>query len=346
MPPMSENLPEPLLPAKTKKSRSPLVWILGLSAVFFFLFLIGSGIALLGSSGKSAKHKRGAAGALFSDGSVGILEVSGVIMDSKKTLKRLESFEEDDDVKAVVVRLNSPGGSVGPSQEIYEAVRKFKKPIVSSMGSIAASGAFYIAMGTKKIFANAGTLTGSIGVIMEFANIEKLYEWAKIKRFAIKTGKFKDTGSEYREMTAEDRALLQDLVDDVLLQFKQAVADGRKLPMAAVTPIADGRVLSGSQAKKAKLIDEIGTLQDAVDEAAKLAGLTGKPNVVYPEKSRSKLFEMLLDDRTDDNAESGVAPATLFERLAQAFTHGSSASLNKTISGLDPGLYWIWQGAR
>ncbi len=337
------QMPTPLLPEKKKSRLSPLAWILLLSATFFMLFLVVSGVTMMKGGGKSGK-KKGSSAALFGDGSVGVVEVTGVIMDSKKTLKRLEEFEDDDDIKAVVVRLNSPGGSVGPSQEIYEAVRHYKKPIVASMGSIAASGAFYIAMGAKKIYANPGTLTGSIGVIMEFANIEKLYEWAKIKRFAIKTGKFKDSGAEYREMTPEDKALLQTLVDDVLGQFKQAVADGRKLPMDQVTPIADGRVLSGSQALKLKLIDEVGTLHDAVDEAGKLAGIKGKPEVVYPQKGR-RIIEMLLENGSDE-ADSEARSESLVSRIAGALAGGSSASLNKAISGLDPGLYWIWQGAR
>src|SRR4029077_13140783 len=146
----------------------------------------------------------------------------------------------DSDVKAIVLRLNSPGGAVAPSQEIYQAVKNYKKPIVASMSSVAASGAYYVACGAKKVYANPGTITGSIGVIMEFANLEKLYEWAKIKRFSIKTGRFKDVGAEYREMTADERALLQNMVDDVLSQFTLAVSEGRNIPLETVKEIADG----------------------------------------------------------------------------------------------------------
>ena len=185
-------------------------------------------------------------------------EINSVIMDSK-TLAQLKKFDEDKGVKAVVLRLNSPGGSVAPSQEIYEAVKDFKKPVVASMASVAASGVYYIAVGAPIIYANPGTITGSIGVIMEFANLEKLYEWAKIKRYVIKTGKFKDAGGEHREMTPEDRALLQGMIDDVLVQFKTAVAAGRKLSLEDVTKVADGRIFRAIR-PKCQTGGQLGTL--------------------------------------------------------------------------------------
>ncbi len=337
----SRALDEP----SSRKRMGPLAWVLTLSAAFFVLFLIVSGAVFMYRSPGGGAHsgKSGLLGTAGSGGSVGVIELTGVIMDSKKFLKQLDKFEEDDDIKAVVVRLNSPGGAVGPSQEIYDAVRRFKKPIVSSMGSIAASGAFYVAMGTKKVFANAGTITGSIGVIMEFANLEKLYEWARIKRYVIKTGKFKDAGSEYREMTSEERALLQGMIDDVLLQFKQAVVDGRKLTMEKVTSVADGRIFSGSQAKKEKLVDELGGLHEAVAEAARLGGLKGKPEVVYPEKGRGRLMDLLLDQAGDESRSESKASvrSTLIERLLHNFLEGNS--LDSNLSG--PGIYWLWRGA-
>jgi protease-4 len=322
----------------TKPRSNPLTLVLGLSAGFFGIFLVVTGAIYLHKTPGSASG--GGKSGLFSEGSVGIVEINGVIMDSKKTLKTLERFEEEDEIKAVVVRLNSPGGAVAPSQEIYEAVRNYKKPLLVSMSSIAASGAFYVAMGAKKVFANPGTITGSIGVIMEFANIEKLYEWAKIKRYALKTGKYKDAGAEYREMQPEERALLQGMIDNVLGQFKAAVSKGRKLPLEEVTAIADGRVFSGQQAKALKLVDELGTLQDAVDDAAKLAKIKGTPNVVYPDRSgKRKWLDLLLKD--DDKEESRAG-----DSLIGALVGGNGASLQERLTGLAPGIYWLWAGAR
>jgi len=265
-----------------------------------------------------------------------------------KILKQLERFEEDSDVRAVVLRLNSPGGAVAPSQEIYEAVKQFPKPVVASMASVAASGAYYIACGAEKVFANPGTITGSIGVIMEFANLEKLYEWAKVKRFAIKTGRFKDSGADYKSMAPEDRALLQGMVDDVLIQFKKAVAEGREMTMEQVTAVADGRIFSGAQAKRAKLVDELGTLQDAVMEAGKLAKIKGKPNVVYPSKPRrSGLLDLMLDDRASSEDAQSV-----FDLVSKFLGAGASAEapvsarglVREALTGLSPGVYWLWTG--
>jgi protease-4 len=342
--------------APRRPAISPLALVLGLSAAFFVLFLVISGLVFM-ARGPGGDGKTGAASRLFGGGSVGVVELNGVILDSKKVLKNLERFEEEDRIKAVVLRLNSPGGSVAPSQEIYEAVRAFRKPLVVSMGSVAASGAFYIACGAKKVFANPGTLTGSIGVIMEFANLAKLYEWAKIKRYSIKTGRFKDAGAEYREMTPEERELLQRMVDNVLGQFKQAVASGRKLSMESVNAIADGRIVSGQQAKALRLVDELGTLQDAVRDAAKLAKLKGKPNVVYPERKKRRWLDLLLDDTSSEDASDsgegspfgrlsggadGLGRSLL--RLAGLAVPGASEGTVPDVLG--PGIYWVWTGPR
>lgn len=332
-----------------KRSLSPLAIVLSLSAVFFVIFLAVSGMFYLTKSpGGTAPAAKGPS--LFGKGSVAVLEVTGPIMDSKKVLRKLERLEEDTEIRAVVVRLNSPGGAVAPSQEIYEAVKKFKKPVVASMGSVAASGAFYIAMGAKKVYANPGTLTGSIGVIMEMMNLEKLYEWAKIRRFSIKTGKFKDVGAEYREMTPEERQLLQTMVNDVLSQFKKAVAEGRKMTMAEVDAVADGRILSGNQAKDLKLVDTLGTLQEAIEEAAKMAGIKGKPNVVYPDRKRTRWIEFLLDDAgRDENSESArFGGDSVVLRAADALLRGIGGQTPAPNygEGMTPGLYWIWNGYR
>ena len=333
-----------------KRKFSPLTLVLILSGVFFAVFMLVSGIVFMASpSGKPGPSSAG--GSIFGGGTVGVVELNGVIMDSKKILQKLENFADEDSVKAIVVRLNSPGGAVGPSQEIYEAVRAYKKPLVVSMGTVAASGAFYIAMGSKKIYANPGTLTGSIGVIMEFLNLKDLYQWAKIHRYSIKTGKYKDAGAEYRDMAPEERALLQEMLQDVLGQFKKAVQTGRKLSPAQVDAIADGRIMSGAQAKGYKLVDELGTLQDAVNEAARLAKIKGKPTVVYSERAkRRKLLDLLFDDPRDE-VESSLGENRVMTsglgRLISALTKEVTgvSQMETSDPGFMPGIYWLWNGS-
>jgi len=321
-----------------KTSWKPLFIVFGLSGFFFIVFVtVAFTFFSKGINGTDAKSGR----SIFRREAVGVAELNGVIMDSKKFLKTLKKFEEAKEIKAVVVRINSPGGAVAPSQEIYEAVKKFPKPVVASMSSVAASGGFYVAVAAKKVFANPGTITGSIGVIMEFANLEKLYEWAKIKRYSIKTGKFKDAGADYREMQPEERALLQGMVDDVLLQFKTAVSEGRKLPLETVTSVADGRIFSGSQAKAAKLVDELGTLDDAVNEAAKMGGIEGKPRIAVDEPKKKwldLLQELDQGDEDSESSESGLQPW-----WTKAL--GRALGMKPSRISLDPGIYWIWKGA-
>jgi len=287
---------------------------------------------------------------MFSQGSVGVIELNGVIMDSKKTLERLERFEESDEIKGVVLRINSPGGAVAPSQEIYQAVANFKKPLVASMGSVAASGGYYVAMGAKKVYANPGTITGSIGVIMEFANLSKLYEWAKVTRYSIKTGKFKDVGAEYREMRPDERELLQNMVNDVLLQFKEAVAKGRKLPLEQIAKIADGRIFSGTQAKNLHLVDDVGSLQDAINDVATQAHIKGKPSVVYPSSGSRKWLDLIMDNGSKDEseAESETESETgIFGRLASALLgQGPSHDIKSALGVMPAGVYWLWDAAR
>lgn len=335
-----------------KKSWSPLAIVLALSGIFFALFLLVAGIVFFSHGGVRGGRHEAAAG-MFGNGSVGVLELNGVISDSKKTIRKLQNFEDESEVKAIVLRLDSPGGAVAPSQEIYQAIKNSKKPVIASMSSVAASGAYYVACAAKKIYANPGTITGSIGVIMEFLNLSKLYDWAKVQRYSIKTGKFKDVGAEYRDMRDDEKALLQAMVDDVLTQFKQAVSDGRKIPFDQVTQIADGRIFSGSQAKKAKLVDELGSLQDAIDDAAKAGGIKGKPNVVYPEKyHHNKILDLITDsgDDQDDDSESNVGSAQansgaaglpkLIDEIVRSVVQ-TNASSN---AGSAPGIYWLWTG--
>jgi protease-4 len=229
---------------------------------------------------------------------VAVLPISGLITDSEATIEQLKKFAKDDSVKAIVVRLNTPGGGVGPSQEIYEEVRKLrgKKVVVASMGALAASGGYYIACGADKIFANPGTITGSIGVIMQFVNVKDLIEKIGLKGYVIKSGTFKDTGSPVREMTPEERKLLQSLIDNVYSQFVNAVAEGRKLPREDVLAIADGRVLSGEQAKELGLVDVLGNQEDAVAEAGKMAKIEGEPQVLTPPKKKFSILDLLREE--------------------------------------------------
>ena len=229
---------------------------------------------------------------------VAVLPVTGLITDSDATIEQLKKFARDDSIKAIILRINSPGGGVGPSQEIYEEVRKLKgkKIVVTSMGALAASGGYYIACGSQKIFANPGTITGSIGVIMQFMNARELIEKIGLKGMVVKSGAFKDIGSPVREMKPEERELLQGVIDNVHYQFIAAVAEGRKMDRGKVAVIADGRIFSGEQAKALGLVDALGNLEDAVAEAGKMAGIKGEPRVVTPPKKKISILDLLKEE--------------------------------------------------
>lgn len=230
---------------------------------------------------------------VFSKEEVGILEVRGVIMESDEILKQIKELKEREKVKAVVVRVDSPGGGISASQEIYEELKKLDKdkPVIASLSSVAASGGYYVALGARTIMANLGTLTGSIGVIMQLAYLEKLYEFIKVTPITIKSGKFKDIGSSVRPMTEEEKKLLQDLSDDMHSQFKRAVADSRRMLPENVKNIADGRVFSGQQALELGLIDSIGTFEDAINQAAKVADIKGTPALFYAKEKKPRFIE-------------------------------------------------------
>lgn len=227
---------------------------------------------------------------------VGLVEVKGLIVDGQETVRQLRLLKKDKRVKAVVVRVDSPGGVVGPSQEISAAVQGLArvKKVVVSMGSVAASGGYYVSAPATLIFANPGTITGSIGVLMKFSNLEGLMGKVGMKSFTLKTGKFKDVGSPARTMTPDEREMLQGVIDSTHAQFVQAVARGRKLPVEEVRRIADGRIFSGEQALSLKLVDRIGTLQDAVEEAGRLGGIKGEPELIRPPKKKAPLFDLLV----------------------------------------------------
>lgn len=228
---------------------------------------------------------------------VAIVRVEGPILDSYQTVEELKTFAENPLVKAIVVRIDSPGGGVAPSQEIYNAVKRVRKEknmtVVASMGTVAASGGYYIAVATDRILANPGTLTGSIGVIMQMANFQELLEKIGVKNIVVKSGKFKDIGSPFRPMQDEDRKILQSVMNDVHRQFIEVVAEGRSLDLAEVELLADGRVFTGQQAKSILLVDDIGDLHDAIKLAGELGGIEGEPRVM--ETSKPFSFRNLLE---------------------------------------------------
>jgi protease-4 len=230
---------------------------------------------------------------------IAIIEIRGVITQSSGIIEELNQYQEDEGVKAIILRIDSPGGGVGPAQEIHREILKVKskKKVVTSMGSVAASGGYYIACASDLIIANPGTITGSIGVIMEFANIEELFKKIGIKGVVLKSGEHKDIGSPFREMTPEEKKIIQGVIDNVHQQFVQAVAKGRKMEQEKVMQIADGRILTGEQAKQIGLVDQIGNLQDTIDIVAKMAGIEGKPNILYP-KRKFSLWELLVRETT------------------------------------------------
>jgi protease-4 len=234
------------------------------------------------------------------------VEILGEIDDSDDIVDQIERLDRDASVKAVVVRLDSPGGGVAASQEIYEALRKLhddKKPVVASFAGVAASGAYYVACAADSIVSNPGTLTGSIGVIMSFPNTEELFRKVGLHFEVIKTGKYKDVGSMWRPMTPEERELLQNVLSNVYDQFVDAIVDGRGMEREDILPYADGRVFSGDQALEYGFVDRLGDLDDAIDMAAKLGGIRGEPTIVRKERHKVGLLD-LLDEKMNQVGEA------------------------------------------
>ena len=262
------------------------------------IFLIGFVGIVIGMLVSAQEQRSGGDG-------IAVINIDGVIIDSEPYIKSIRKIRETDSVKAVVVRINSPGGAVATSQEIYEEVRKLSKtmPVIASMGTVAASGGYYVACATAAIYANPGTITGSIGVIAQFASYEQLLKWAKVEVEVIKSGEFKDLGSPLRKMPEAERAYLQTLIDSVHVQFKNTVSQTRNLAPEKVDSLADGRIFTGSQARDLGLVDRIGTLEAAIAEARELGGLDEDSWISeYPIKKKT-----LLDF---------VFPETVAERVA------------------------------
>jgi len=266
---------------------------------------------------------------------IGVVKIEGPIYDSEKIVKQIKLYRENRAVRGIVIRIDSPGGAVSPTQEIVYEIEKTKKerkiPIYCSMGSVCASGGYYIASACDKIYANAGTLTGSIGVIISLADLSSLITKLGIKMNVIKSGEFKDTGSMFREMTDEERALLEGLVNDIYDQFVEAVVSGRKTVLEKkandsadkgvrdyVLKFADGRVFSGRQAKEYGFVDELGTLGECIDACATKAGIEGKPRVIMPRKPRS-VFDVLFGEDTITNIKERLRESPSLEYIFRIF---------------------------
>lgn len=261
-----------------------------LLSLLFFVFMFWT---TRFGNGKSSGWMGSAVGG---DNQIALVRIEGIITNSEEITEILSRSSDDDHIKAILLRIDSPGGAVVPSQEIYDAVKKIrlagKKKVITSMGTVAASGGYYIAAASNYIMANPGTLTGSLGVIMEMANFEGLLQKIGVESVVIKSGANKDIGSPFRKMTKEEHLLFQTVLDDVHDQFIKAVSEGRSLTMEKVKPLADGRIFTGRQAQKLGLVDGIGNMEDAVAKTAQMAGIDGKPKVVETQKGIS-FFKML-----------------------------------------------------
>jgi len=279
------------------------------AAVLVYLGVAGLFVISLGGL------SRGEGGPALFGPRVAIVELEGVILEVDDIVRELKSHRENPSVRAVVLRVNSPGGVVAPTQEIHDAVLRLRqagKPVVASLGSVAASGGYYVAVACDEIYANPGTLTGSIGVIMQLANLEQLMKKVGVEYVVVKAGQFKDIGNMGRAMTPDERRVMQQLLDDVHGQFIGAVATGRKLPREEVVRFADGRVFSGVQAKELRMVDALGGLEDAVLAAAKRAGIPGPPNVIQPRR-RFSFVDLLR------NQLGGTAAGALLRPALPAF---------------------------
>ena len=291
---------EPTTQNKPQRSflRSFLRFSAGLLAL---MVLVAVGSALLPDRWKSPS------------GEIALVRIQGMLMDSQNIVRQLSDYRHNPGVRGILLRIDSPGGAVAPAQEIYSEIMKLRadhKTVYASMGTVAASGGYYIACAADYVLANPGTLTGSIAAVMVFSNIEELTNKIGVKPVIIKSGKYKDVGSPLRAMNPEERKLLQNVVDDVHQQFVQAVAKGRGLSVSEVKEIADGRIMTGQQALKLKLIDEIGGLEKTLELLAKKIGVEGRPKVIE-EKEKTPFFDWLLQSSLSSRLIETLIPASL-----------------------------------
>jgi protease-4 len=234
---------------------------------------------------------------------IAVVNLDGVIFSPKQIVPQLKKFADDDSIKAIIIHVNSPGGGVAASEEIYREVKRIrdekKKRIVASIETVGASGAYYVASATNKIYADKGSIVGSIGVIAQWVNYGELLRWAKLNAITLKAGEFKDTGSPTREMTPAEREYMQGLIDNMHTQFIQAVAEGRHAKEADIRAIANGKVWTGEQANGMKLVDQIADFEDAVKDTAQSVNISGEPTLVYPPKDKRSALDLLFGDVSD-----------------------------------------------
>jgi protease-4 len=296
-----EAIANPAAVPTARKSRAGVFFLGAFSGcliVFFGMALLGVTIAMMGNNDTTSR------GDVFGD-KVAIIPIDGEILGARDTIDALHRYAKNDRVKAIIMRINSPGGAIAPSQEIYEEIRNVRarsgKPIIASLDSVAASGGYYIASACDRIVANPGSITGSIGVILQWMETKDLLAWAKLKPETITSGAMKAAGSPYQDLTDAQRAYFQAIVMQLHSQFVRAVAAGRKgkLSEADVSKIADGRVFTGEQALGMKLVDQLGNLEDAVRLAGKLGGISGRPGTIYPKKRTRGIFDALTSDDSD-----------------------------------------------
>jgi protease-4 len=280
--------------ADAPRSRT-LLWVL-IGGGAFFLFVMSVFVLVY-----LALHAGGEQASLHAFGDkIGVVDLEGVIVDPSVIVPQLKKFGDDDSIKAIIIRVNSPGGGVAASEEIYREVKRVRdekhKHIVAAISTVGASGAYYVSSATNKIYADNGSIVGSIGVIMEWLNYGDLLRWAKLKQEILSVGEFKDTGDPTRELTPAERAYLQSLADNMYLQFVRAVAEGRHAKVEDIKAIANGKVWTGEEALSMHLIDQIGDFQAVVDDTAKSVGIKGEPVLVHPELERKTVMDLLFGD--------------------------------------------------
>jgi protease IV len=299
------QMPPPPPPAPPRKSRGGAFFLGALSGcLVVFLGVMFIGIVIAASRNNDSTSTDWRIGS-----KVAIVPIEGEILEARETIERIHHYAGLSSVRAIVVRIDSPGGAIAPTQEIYEEIRKTRrasgKPFIASIGNVGASGGFYIASACDRIVANPGSITGSIGVILQWFDVKDLLTWAKLSPETIKSGAMKDAGSPYRDLTDAERAYFQSIVMQLRGQFVHAVAQGRlgKISEAEVNQIADGRIFTGEEALRLKLIDDLGNLDDAVLTAGKAGGITGKPGTIYPKKRKASLLDLMTNG---DDTESIV----------------------------------------
>lgn len=299
--------------SETNKDKVSLGVVIGFLAFFFLVFFICASALYSLAAGENLDEK-----------GIGVVEIKGTIESADQTVRTIQTFIEDENVKAILVRIDSPGGSVSASQEMVEAIQSIKKPVVISMGDMAASGGYYVACAGPTIYANPGTLTGSIGVISQVLSFKDLMEVIKVNVHTVKTGELKDAGSPYREFNEADEAYFKALGLEILDQFVTHVSDARKMTKEQVMALADGRVWTGREAKQLGLIDELGGMNAAIDALKKKASLTGKVKLVYPKSDTNEWISALLAEGASGafsglkaSAENAIQKKETFQYLYQ-----------------------------